>query len=121
MLLDHNLMGPKEVRPSKRQVRELTEIMHSEVTRWQKLSKRALLKQELKKPGKRNRGIYKRLISIINLEKFQGKIQNISIIFKTEAENYKITISQWVRLQESFLYPKKCGQKIYGIKTIKEG
>lgn len=37
MLLDHKLMGPKEVRPSKRQVRELREMMHSEVTRWQEI------------------------------------------------------------------------------------
>lgn len=37
MLLDHNLMGPKENKSSKRQVRELTEMMHSEVTRWQEI------------------------------------------------------------------------------------
>lgn len=55
MLLDHNLMGPKESKPSKRQVRELTEMMHSEVTRWQEIKYRGSLKARTEKP--REKGI----------------------------------------------------------------
>lgn len=55
MLLDHNLMGPKESKPSKRQVRELTEMMHSEVTRWQEIKQRGFLKAKTEKP--REKGI----------------------------------------------------------------